>query len=151
MVHDSQDHERMTSSINELIARAESTLAASGIAEPRREAMSLLTIALKKDRTFLYSRPEYIPSVSELAEFDSFLQRRSRREPLQYISGIQEFYGLEFEVTPDVLIPRPETELLVEKSLLILRETGGKDFCEVGVGSGCIAVSMLKELQGLRA
>ena len=139
------------SSIKELITRAESTLAASGIAEPRREAMSLLALALQQDKTFLYARPEYVPSTSEIALFDSFLERRSRREPLQYISGVQEFYGLEFDVTPDVLIPRPETELLVEESLKILRETGGDGICEVGTGSGCIVVSILKELSNVTA
>ena len=139
------------SSIKELITRAESTLAASGIAEPRREAMSLLALALQQDKTFLYARPEYVPSTSEIALFDSFLERRSRREPLQYISGVQEFYGLEFDVTRDVLIPRPETELLVEESLKILRETGGDGICEVGTGSGCIVVSILKELSNVTA
>jgi len=138
-------------SITELIRRAESTLAASGIAEPRREAMSLLGLALKKDKTFIYSRPEHIPSTPEIAVFDSFLERRSLREPLQYIAGVQEFYGLEFDVTPDVLIPRPETELLVERGLAILRESGGEDICEVGTGSGCIVVSILHELPGVRA
>jgi release factor glutamine methyltransferase len=138
-------------SITELIRRAESTLAASGIAEPRREAMSLLGLALKKDKTFIYSRPEHIPSTAEIAVFDSFLERRSLREPLQYIAGVQEFYGLEFDVTLDVLIPRPETELLVERGLAILRESGGEDICEVGTGSGCIVVSILHELPGVRA
>ena len=139
------------SSITELIKRAESKLAASGIVEARREAMSLLTLALDKDKTFLYARPEHIPSASEIAKFDSYLERRSRREPLQYISGVQEFYGLEFEVTPDVLIPRPETELLVEKCLDILRARGGETICEVGSGSGCIVVSILNELRNVRA
>ena len=139
------------SSIIELITRAEATLAASGIVEPRREAMSLLTLALKKDRTFLYARPEHIPSTPEIARFDSYLERRSRREPLQYISGVQEFYGLEFEVTPDVLIPRPETELLVEKTLEILRKSRGEVICEVGTGSGCIVASILNELPNVRA
>ena len=82
---------------------------------------------------------------------DGFVQRRASHEPFQYISGIQEFSGLEFEVTPDVLIPRPETEMVVERALQLIGAHGTTSFCEVGIGSGCIAVSILHHAQSSRA
>ncbi|HEY2866557.1 MAG TPA: peptide chain release factor N(5)-glutamine methyltransferase, partial [Pyrinomonadaceae bacterium] len=82
-------------------------------------------------------------------EFDTFsalIERRSQREPYQYIVGRQEFYGLEFEVTPDVLIPRPETEILVEAAIKHLSKIEDPHFCEIGIGSGCISVAILHSL-----
>lgn len=139
------------SSIAELLLNAESVLKANDVAEPRREAMSLLMLATQKDRIFLYARPEHRLTSAEIAILDSLLERRARREPLQYISGVQEFYGLEFNVTPDVLIPRPETEMVVERAIELLRMSGSGSFCDVGTGSGCIAVSILHELPRVSA
>lgn len=130
-------------SIAESLGRAEAILASSGIAEPRREAISLLIASIRRDKAFVYAHPEYDLTSDELVAFDSSLSRRANREPLQYIVGVQEFYGLEFEVTPDVLIPRPETELLVERALTILQVSPTISFCEVGIGSGCISISIL--------
>lgn len=134
------------SSISESLAKAESILGANGVAQPRREAASLMMLAIKKDKTFLYSYPDYVLTDPETSIFESLLDRRAAREPLQYISGVQEFYGLEFEVTPDVLIPRPETEMVVEHAIELLRPRASKRFCEVGVGSGCISISILHNL-----
>lgn len=131
--------------IDEILKTAAEILAKSGINEPRRQAVSLLALALNKDRTFLIAHPEYEPGPGEQALFDEFLARRSAREPLQYIRGTQEFYGLEFEVAPGVLIPRPETEILVENSISLLADKEGPIFCEVGTGSGCIGISILHE------
>src|SRR4029079_19098629 len=72
-------------------------------------------------------------------------------EPLQYITGVQEFYGLEFDVAPDVLIPRPETEMVVEAAIDELAAVKNPRFCEVGVGSGCIAESILHNVIAARA
>lgn len=130
-------------SIAESLGRAEAILASSGIAEPRREAISLLIASIRRDKAFVYAHPEYDLTSDELVAFDSSLSRRANREPLQYIVGVQEFYGLEFEVTHDVLIPRPETELLVERALTILQVSPTISFCEVGIGSGCISISIL--------
>ncbi|MEO8041343.1 MAG: peptide chain release factor N(5)-glutamine methyltransferase [Acidobacteriota bacterium] len=137
-------------SIAESLTEAESLLAAAGVAEPRREAISLSILATKKDRTFLYAYPEHILSDEEVKILDVLLRRRAGREPLQYISGVQEFFGLEFDVTPDVLIPRPETEMIVDRALEILRASDGGNFCDVGTGSGCIVVSILHELSRAR-
>jgi release factor glutamine methyltransferase len=138
-------------SIAESLEKVESVLAESGVAEPRREAMSLLTLATKKGKTFLYAHPEHILTTEEVTILSDFLERRANREPLQYISGVQEFFGLEFEVTPDVLIPRPETEMVVERAIEILRASGGGLVCDIGTGSGCIAISILFELPDVRA
>jgi release factor glutamine methyltransferase len=129
---------------------AAQVLRESGITEPRREARSLLGLALEKDNTFLVAHPEYDLTQEEERRFREFLARRARREPLQYIAGRQEFYGLDFAVTKDVLIPRPETELIVEAAAEILKKIENPLFCEVGTGSGCISVAILHEIKRAR-
>jgi release factor glutamine methyltransferase len=131
--------------VSETLRAAAEILRASEIAEPRREAASLLALALRRDRTFLITRGDYELTAEEEKLFREFLRRRARHEPLQYIRGEQEFYGLNFAVTPDVLIPRPETELIVEHAIEILRNVSNPHFCEVGTGSGCISVAILHE------
>ena len=131
--------------ISETLKNAAEILRQNDIAEPRREANSLLAFALQKDKTFLIAHSEYELSTEEESRFQLFLQRRANREPFQYITGKQEFYGLDFEVSKDVLIPRPETELIVENALELLPENGR--FCEIGIGSGCISVSILHEIK----
>ncbi len=138
-------------SIFEHLNNAAEILQSSGVGQPRREATSLLAFALEKDKTFLIAHPEYKLSNVEARRFRRFLQRRALREPFQYITGKQEFYGLDFLVTPDVLIPRPETELIVENAVEILRGKEHARFCEVGVGSGCISVSILHEIKSASA
>ncbi len=139
------------SNIAEKLQEASEILQSGGIAEPRREANSLLASALQKDKTFLVAHPEYELSNEEEKHLQNFLQRRASREPFQYIVGRQEFYGLDFEVNRNVLIPRPETELMVETAIEILRAKNGSKFCEVGIGSGCIAVSILHIVKTARA
>jgi release factor glutamine methyltransferase len=133
--------------IDEQLKTATGILRESGISDPRREAHSLLAFALQKNKTFLIAYPEYELSREEAARFRAILERRARREPLQHITGRQEFYGLDFAVTKDVLIPRPETELIVENAIEILKDEENPVFCEVGVGSGCISVSILHEVK----
>lgn len=125
------------------LSGARERLAAAGIAEPAREAASLLAFTLEKDRSFLFAHPEYELSADAASNFTNIVARREQREPFQYITGRQEFYGLDFRVTPDVLIPRPETEILVEAAINRLLPLSNPRFCEVGVGSGCISVSIL--------
>ncbi len=109
----------------------------------------LLSFILGKDRTFLISHAEDQLSQDSFRRFQEDVERRASGEPLQYITGVQDFFGREFRVTPDVLIPRPETELLVEAALELL----GDDWliCDVGTGSGCIAVTLLCERGTARA
>ena len=134
-------------SISETLKTAAEILHRSEIIEPRREASSLLAFALQKDKTFLIAHPEYELTEKEEKRFRDFLQRRFIHEPFQYIRGSQEFYGLNFAVSPDVLIPRPETELIVEAAIEILKEKKNPQFCEIGVGSGCISISILHEVK----
>ncbi len=131
--------------ISEKLREATGILQTSGISKPRREAASLLAFALQKDKTFLIAHSEYKLSTKEEKRFREFLQRRASREPFQYITGNQEFYGLDFAVTPDVLIPRPETELIVENAIKLLPEKAR--FCEIGIGSGCISIAILNKVK----
>jgi release factor glutamine methyltransferase len=120
------------------------------VVEPKRESALLLSLAIQKDRTFLIAHADDEVEPAALESFKSYIDRRAAHEPFQYISGHQEFFGLDFYVTPDVLIPRPETEILVEAAIEILRTTPQPSFCEVGVGSGCISVSLLHTIKNCR-
>jgi len=120
----------------------------------------LLLHVLGRDRTWLYAHPEQEVCSADAECFFALIGRRVNGEPTQHLTGKQEFWGLEFEVTPDVLIPRPETEHIVEVALdrLAVRElragrkqtlTGeGLQIADIGTGSGCIAVALAKELPG---
>ncbi|MDP9379855.1 MAG: peptide chain release factor N(5)-glutamine methyltransferase [Chloroflexota bacterium] len=119
----------------------------AGVESPQLDAQLLLAQALGADRSALLSRlPEPVPAEAEHI-YHGLLRRRLDREPLAYISGVREFYGRTFEVTPDVLIPRPETELLVERALS--EEAGAHAVAvDVGTGSGCIAITLALEAPG---
>ena len=114
---------------------------------PREDAEVILLSILGCDRVFLLTHPERVLSVIEEQVFHQWLCKRGEHYPLQYLRGVQEFYGREFEVTPAVLIPRPETELLVEAALHFLRGIEEEHLwvLEIGTGSGCIAVSLACE------
>jgi release factor glutamine methyltransferase len=124
------------------------------IEDARRDANLLLTETLRRSRAFLITHTNDEISTADAHNFHAFIKRRAAREPLQYITGHQEFYGLDFEVTPDVLIPRPETELLVDIALELARAGEFKSdairICDVGAGSGCIVISILHELAARR-
>lgn len=133
--------------IGELLIEAELELGAAGIADHVHEARSLLACALAREKVFLFAHPEYALTENESERFAEYVERRTKHEPYQYIAGVQEFYGLDFVVTPDVLIPRPETEMLVTEAISVLENREMPRFCEIGVGSGCISVSILHKLQ----
>jgi release factor glutamine methyltransferase len=142
----------METSIGAALLNASQTLAQAGVPEARREAASLLSFITGKDRTFLISHSDEQVDDDLLAQFQESVERRAGGEPLQYITGVQDFFGREFYVTPDVLIPRPETELLVEAALEALGAVDSESFiCDVGTGSGCIAVTLLCEMRNARA
>ena len=144
--------EIMKVSISQALREAAAVLQNAGVPEARREAGSLLGFILAKDRTFLIAHAEDPVSEERLSGFQESVERRAAGEPLQYITGVQDFFGREFRVTPAVLIPRPETELLVEAAIEV---SGGRDastlICDVGTGSGCIAVTLLCEIGKARA
>jgi release factor glutamine methyltransferase len=141
----------MTNSISDLLREASQILKDAGVPEARREAGSLLSHVIDRDRTFLIGHAEDLVGDDDLARFQKAIARRASGEPLQYITGVQDFYGREFRVTPDVLIPRPETELLVEAALEIIAGESAPLICDVGTGSGCIAVTLLCERTDARA
>jgi len=118
------------------------------------EAEILFTEILCCGRPDLYLNKDRVLSADELARISQALERRMRGEPLQYILGKTEFMGLEFKVAPCVLIPRPETELLVEKTIeacsKFMVHGSLLDILDIGTGSGCIAVSLAKLLPGAR-
>lgn len=133
--------------ITDILKEATQILQVAGVPEARREAGSLLSFVIGKDRTFLISHAGDELDEHHVDLFRDAVERRGAGEPLQYITGVQDFFGREFRVTPDVLIPRPETELLVEAAL----EVNNKLICDVGTGSGCIAITLLCELNDARA
>jgi release factor glutamine methyltransferase len=138
-------------SIADALREAAEVLRTSGVAEARREAGSLLSHAVARDRTFLITHADEGLTAEQLRSFRSTVGRRAAGEPLQYITGAQEFYGLDFEVNENVLIPRPETELLVETALELLKGADSPLVCDVGTGSGCIAVSLVHARRDARA
>ena len=113
---------------------------------PRRDAELLLAHVLGCRPVDLFAHPERLLSLTEADQFESFIRRRLASEPLQYITGVQEFFGLPFEVSPAVLIPRPETEHLVEAVLQRLDHQADLRIVDVGAGSGAIAVTLAHAL-----
>lgn len=111
-----------------------------------RDADLLVLHGLGVGRTELFARPERVLTDDEVARILGLVERRLRMEPVQYILGEQEFYGLPFRVTRDTLIPRPETELLVET--VLARAGDALRIVDVGTGSGAIAVALAKALPG---
>ena len=133
-------------------------LRAAHIASDTLAAELLLLHATQHERTYLYLHPEAELAEDEVRAYQSLLDKRISGVPMQHLTGKQEFWGLTFEVTPDVLIPRPETEHLIEVALdrLALRELragrpnkndgSGLLIADIGTGSGCIAIALAKEL-----
>ena len=112
----------------------------------------LLGFVLGRDRVHILGHPEQSIGAEVWTRFQSLVGRRARGEPLQYLTEEREFYGLVFRVSPDVLIPRPETELMVEKAIELIRDRAepGVRFLDVGTGSGCIAISVAHEIPSSR-
>lgn len=135
----------------ELLRLAASRLARAGCDVPRLEAELLLMHAWQVDRTALIIRANDEVPEEILDRFEALLARREQREPLAYITGEKEFWSRPFRVTPDVLIPRPETEHLIEAVLELLPERSADyRFCDIGTGSGCIAVTLACEYANAR-
>ncbi len=117
---------------------------------PQTEAELLLAHLLHQPRTYLRAHPEAILTPQQAADYVAYVQRRAAGEPLPYITGQIEFFGLLFAVTPDVLIPRPETEILVEAALNWVKAHPDAVAVDVGTGSGCIAVALAVHAPTLR-
>jgi len=126
------------------LAQATTVLENASVEESRLDAAILLAYALGMTRAQLHAHPQSQLSSAELANYRQLIQRRARREPVAYIVGHKEFYGLDLFVDNRVLIPRPETELLVEKAIEISQRQAV--VADVGTGSGAIAVSLAVHL-----
>ena len=128
--------------LRELYIRGKNQLKQAMVPQPAVEASSLLANATGLDRMSIYSDPDtFIDEESELM-FNEFLKRRINGEPNSYITGIKEFYSKKFIVDKDVLIPRPETELIVDQALEIIPDTGEYVVADICTGSGCIGVTL---------
>lgn len=138
----------MAASLSECIAAARHTLLTAGIGalDAPLDAEILARDVLGWDRATLLTRGREEPPGGFLERFQNVIQRRARHEPVAQIVGHREFWGLEFEVTRDVLVPRPETELIVEVALEIADRTQSLSILDIGTGSGCLGVSLAVEL-----
>jgi release factor glutamine methyltransferase len=121
-------------------------LSDAGVPSPRMNAELLLMFTLGCDRAYFFAHPERELSPDESARFEQALAKRSNGIPAQYITGHQEFWGIDFLVNPAVLIPRPETEHVIETVLPLAHSLDRPRIVDVGTGSGCIAVALAQEL-----
>ena len=130
--------------IRQVASEVEATLERNGISDSRLEAEVLLRHALKYDRAQFYASLNEHISAEQIQHIQDLVDRRIDREPLAYITGQREFYGLDFFVSPNVLIPRQETELLVDAALAFAREhsNDGIAIADIGTGSGAIAIAI---------
>lgn len=132
--------------LKQALNTAVSRLTAEQVPSPQMNAELLLRFVLGCDRAYLFAHPERELTADEQSRYEAALAERARGVPAQYITGHQEFWGMDLIVTPAVLIPRPETEHLIE-TVLQLENSGSRPrIADVGTGSGCIALALAKEL-----
>jgi release factor glutamine methyltransferase len=132
--------------LKETLQSAITHLTADHVPSPRLNAETLLMFTLNCDRAHLYAHPERELTPEEQSRYDEALNQRTKGVPAQYITGHQEFWGLDLIVSPAVLIPRPETEHLIEAVLPLARAIKNPKIADVGTGSGAIALVLAKEL-----
>jgi release factor glutamine methyltransferase len=128
-----------------LLSLATDRLRKAGVSSPDWDSERLLLRATGLSRTALLASPSLVVDSAQVERYVAFVDRRAARVPLQHILGVQPFWRHEFRVTPDVLIPRPETELVVESCLGLLEGSRSPVVVDVGTGSGCIAISIAAE------
>jgi len=134
-----------------VLHQARTILAAAGCDTPDLDAEVLLGHVLQCSRAWLYAHPTHPLDPEQLTTYQALIRRRAAREPVAYLTGHKEFFGLDFLVTPDVLIPRPETESLVELVLERVAQRGHPMLAaDVGTGSGAIAVSLAVHLPHIK-
>jgi release factor glutamine methyltransferase len=133
--------------INSLIKQGSKILKKQNIDSHQIDAELLLSKAIRKDRVFLLTNEEYKVSQKETYDYLNFILRRKHHEPLSYIIKRKEFWSLSFNVNHNVLIPRPETETIVEQVVRRFKGKGSLNILDIGTGSGCILLSILKELK----
>lgn len=146
----SQTHVMTPPTVAQTVAAAAARLAAAGVADPRRDARLLIAAAIEADAARLIAEPERVLGVGEAARIEASISRRAAREPVSRILGRRGFWSLEFEITPDTLDPRPDSEALVAA---VLARIGAQDIVgaplsilDLGTGSGCLLLALLSEL-----
>jgi release factor glutamine methyltransferase len=132
--------------ISTILTDAIPRLAEAGVDSPRLDAELMLGHVLRHERAWVWSHPEVEVDEAQTARFATLMERRLAREPLPHLLGAWEFYRRSFRITPDVLIPRSETELLVEAVVRWGRSHGARRMADIGAGSGVIAVTLAAEM-----
>ncbi len=132
--------------LRDALQSAVQRLTGAGVGSPRMNAEVLMMFTLACDRAYLYAHSDRELTPDEQSRYDLALAHRSQGVPSQYITGHQEFWGMDFIVSPAVLIPRPETEHVIEAVLPLARTMPNPKIVDVGTGSGCIALALAKEL-----
>ena len=135
----------MSATVGSLLAAATALLARNPAADPRVEAEILLAHVVGTSRARLWARPESAVDAGRAAAFLGLARRRAVGEPVAYLVGWREFWTLDLEVGPAVLIPRPETELIVERALALLPASGAARVADLGTGSGAVALALAAE------
>ncbi len=128
--------------VREILGKSEGYLREKGVDSPRLSAQLLLARVLDLDRLGLVLAMDRPLSPEELDAYRPLVARRGRGEPVAYLLGEREFFGLDFTVTSDTLIPRPETETVIERALALFPKDGSFRFADLGTGSGCLAVTL---------
>ncbi|MCB0349318.1 MAG: peptide chain release factor N(5)-glutamine methyltransferase [Bdellovibrionales bacterium] len=137
--------------LREVLEKTEAHFKKLNFERPRFEAEMILSAALNWKRMELFLRLDYPLQETEVVRCRDFVTRRSKGEPLAYIEGQKEFYGYNFSVNKSVLVPRPETEHLVDKALELIKKNNLKSLLDIGTGSGCIPIAILKNTSELVA
>jgi release factor glutamine methyltransferase len=138
----------MSNSCLDILNQGVSRLRSEGIDRPRTNAELLLGAVLNTKKIELYLERDRILTLQQIEKFNKYIRERVSGKPLQYIIGSTEFFGLEFRVNESVLIPRPETETLVETVIELLRDCHQPKIIDLGTGSGAIAISLAKNVTG---
>ena len=140
----------MHETVGQALCRAVKTLKKRSVESASTDAQVLLCHCLKRSRTFLFAHPEYLLAEEESRRFSSLIHRREEREPIAYITGEKEFWSRPFICSRATLIPRPETELVVETALSFFEKSGRQPgrILDLGTGTGCIGISLALEWKG---
>lgn len=136
--------------LKEIYIKGKTQLHQAGVCEPAIEASSLLCRAAGVKRALIFSHPRMPLDEDCVSKFDEFISRRIKGEPSSYITGVKEFYSREFIVSRDVLIPRPETELVVDEALKVIGEQGEYFVVDVCTGCGCIGIVLASIRKNVR-
>ena len=134
----------MTETLKSTLTKARKRLEASSDS-PQLDAEILLGKVLQANRAVLYANPDQLITDNQAGAFEQLIAQRCSGKPVAHLTGVREFWSLELKVTPDVLVPRPETELLVERALIHIPNPGSCELADLGCGSGAIAIAIALE------